>query len=140
MTTTPVVRQSHFLPDLSEWFDVLMPTPWRQAPYWHGIRIEDLEEDGRYVIRAEMPGIDPDKDVEITVGDGMLNLRAERSERAGDKRRSEFRYGSFTRTVRLPVGAKEADITATYSDGILTITVPIQEEKKAVHKIEVTRK
>ena len=73
------------------------------APY---IRIEDFVEDGIYVLRAEMPGIDPDKDVEIHVSDHTLRLRAERrQETTVDKKghyRSEFRYGSFTRSVPLP--------------------------------------
>ena len=139
MTTTPVIRQSHFLPDLPDWFEAFMPTPLRQLPVVHGIRIEDFEEDGRYVIKAELPGIDPEKDLEVTVGDGMLYLRAERGESAGDKRHAEFRYGSFTRSVKLPVGAKETDITADYGDGILTVTIPVEEAKKPVHKIAVTR-
>jgi HSP20 family molecular chaperone IbpA len=108
-------------------------------PGLHGIRIEEGEEDGKYVIKAEIPGIDPDKDLEVAVGDGLLSVRAERTERTTERQRSEFRYGSFSRTVRLPRGADESQISANYTDGILTITVPIEEAKKPAQKIAVTR-
>jgi HSP20 family molecular chaperone IbpA len=109
-------------------------------PGLHGIRIEETEEEGKYVIKAEIPGIDPDQDLELSVGDGLLTVRAERTERTTEKHRSEFRYGSFSRTVRLPRGTDESKITADYTDGILTITVPIEEGKKPAQKIAVTRK
>ena len=93
------------------------------------LRIEEYVEDGVAVIRAELPGIDPAKDVEITVTDGVLHLTAKREERAEEKRpgsyRSEFRYGSFARHLVLPEGATEADVKATYKDGILEVRVPM---------------
>jgi hypothetical protein len=47
MTTTPIVRQSHFLPDLPDWLEMFVPARWlRQLPMAQGIRIEDFEEDG----------------------------------------------------------------------------------------------
>lgn len=138
MSNVPA-RRPTLLPDLSDWFEMLTPTPWRSMPGLHGIRIEEAEEAGKYVIKAEIPGIDPDKDLEVAVGDGLLSVRAERTERTTEKQRSEFRYGSFSRTVRLPRGADESKITANYTDGILTITVPIDDTSKPAQKIPVTR-
>jgi HSP20 family protein len=74
----------------------------------------------------------------ITVGDGVLTIRAERSEEKVEKHRSEFRYGSFQRSIRLPAGAREDDISAAYRDGILTVTVPLSEEKQPRRQITVT--
>jgi HSP20 family protein len=91
------------------------------------IRIEDYLEDDRYVVRAELPGIDPTKDVEITYVDGMLRLSVTRGEERREKGRSEFHYGSFHRTILLPAGAKEDTIAATYHNGLLEITVLIGE-------------
>jgi HSP20 family molecular chaperone IbpA len=54
------------------------------------------------MIRAELAGIDPEKDVEVTAGSGYLTIRAERSDKIERKHRSEFRYGSFSRTMGLP--------------------------------------
>lgn len=47
------------------------------------MRLEDVMKDGRYVVRAEMPGIDLAKDVDIVVRDGQLTIKAERSEKKG---------------------------------------------------------
>ena len=101
-------------------------------PHWKEaadlIRVEEFREDGTLVIRADLPGIDPDKDVELTVVDGMLVIQAERHEE--EKReekgyvRQEVRYGSTSRTLPLPEGVTEADITATYKAGILEIRIP----------------
>ncbi len=102
------------------------------------MRLEDeLTKDGRYEVRAEMPGVDPAKDVDITVHDGRLTIKAERTEKTESKGRSEFSYGSFERTVTLPQGADEDDIKATYDKGILTVSVGISEPKKSEKKIEV---
>ena len=103
------------------------------------MRVEESSEEGAYVVRAELPGVDPDKDVEITVQDGVLTLRAERAEEERTKERSEFRYGSFTRAVRLPSGAKEDDITAAYDRGILTVTVPTDDIAQRPRKISVDK-
>ena len=104
----------------------------------HLIKLEDEMEDGHYVLRAELPGIDPDKDVDITVRDGRLTIKAERGERKEIKGRSEFSYGSFTRSVTLPARADEEDIKATYDKGILTVSVGVVEQAAAAEKhIEV---
>src|SRR5918992_238937 len=75
-----------------------------------GRKPEDL------VIRAELPGIDPEKDVEITLRDGLLTIRGERrhEERTSENGISRFESasGSFERSVVLPQGVKEDDITA----------------------------
>lgn len=109
------------------------------APGLHGIRVEERVADGAYVLKAELPGIDPDEDVEITVEDGLLTLRAERTQQTEEKHRTEFRYGTFARSVRLPAGAKGDEATAAYGDGVLTITFPVPEEKTGARTIPVQR-
>jgi HSP20 family molecular chaperone IbpA len=92
------------------------------------------------VVKAELPGIDPDKDVEITLEGGVLTVRAERSEEKKDKQRTEFRYGSFVRSIRLPDGVNEQDITATYDKGVFTVKAPMREaeQQDKARRIEVT--
>ena len=68
----------------------------------HVIRLEDELKEGRYEVRAELPGVDPAKDVDITVRDGVLTIKAERTEKKESNGRSEFSYGSFIRAVTLP--------------------------------------
>ena len=107
------------------------------------IHVEEFVDDQTCVIRAELPGIDPERDVEITVADGVLDLRAHREERTEDKRpdgyRSEFHYGSYRRAVRLPKGVKEEHVTATYRDGILEVRMPIGAPTPAPTKIPIER-
>ena len=92
------------------------------------IHVDEFRENGTLVIRAELPGIDPNKDVELTVADGMLTIEAERHEDKQVEEKGylcrELRHGSFTRTLPLPTKATEADIKANYKDGILEIRVP----------------
>jgi len=71
---------------------------------------------------------------------GYLTIRAERSDKTEGKHRSEFRYGSFSRTMGLPANTDEDAVTASYRDGILTICVGLKtEEKAAAKKIEVVK-
>lgn len=111
----------------------------------HALRLEEFIEDDTCVVRAELPGIDPEKDVEISVADGILHLRAEREERSEDQRpdgyRSEFHYGRLARSIRLPEGVTEADVTASYKDGILEVRLPAPKAATAPtpRKIPIAR-
>ncbi|MEU5893704.1 Hsp20/alpha crystallin family protein [Streptomyces sp. NPDC047461] len=106
----------------------------------HGIRIEEQVTDQGYCLRAELPGLDADKDIRIDIARGALSLHAERGEETRTPRHSEFHYGTFARSVRLPQGTQDDQATAEYKDGILTVAVPIVgAEKAAVKRIEVRR-
>src|SRR5512139_346224 len=111
------------LPDLLDWmespFAALRPSAAKM------IRVEEFLEEDAYVVRAELPDVDPDKDVEITVTGDLLQIRAERREERKDAHRSEFHYGSFSRAFTLPREVRAEDITASYDKGILTIKVPM---------------
>lgn len=132
-------RESQPLAEFFDWFDGGWPAfaDWRRGAAT--MRIEDRLEDDRYVVRAELPGIDPDKDVKIDVQNGQLMVSAERREELSEKGRSEFRYGSFQRRVSLPPGAQEDAVSARYEDGILEITVPISAEKAQSRSIPIAR-
>ena len=101
------------------------------------VRCEDEINGGRYVVRAEMPGVDPGKDIDITVRDGQLSIKAERTEKKDFDGRPEFSYGSFVRTVSLPADADEDNIEATYDKGILTVSVAVSEPKPAERRVQV---
>jgi HSP20 family protein len=124
-------------PDLLDWID----SPWPAVlPFGSGqtFRVEDYTENGNYMIRAELPGLDPAKDIDVTVESGMLTIRAERREESKQDRHSEFKYGSLTRSVTLPEGANPDKVTARYDKGILTVTIPVPDEAKpAARKIAV---
>lgn len=93
----------------------------------HPIKVEDDITDGTYELQAEIPGVDPDKGVQTTVRNGVLTIKAERSEKKESNGRSEFAYGSFTRSVTLPTGADEDGIKASYDKGILRVAAPLTE-------------
>ena len=127
-------------PELGRWFEGLRP--WSREE--RRLRVEQEVVDDTMVLRAELPGIDPDKDVEITVADGLLNLRAERrfeeKEDKGGRIRSEFRYGSFSRTIRVPRELSVDDVTASYRDGILEVRFPFKvPTENQPRKVPVTR-
>jgi HSP20 family protein len=131
-----------------EWMRSLpMRRPFGLGWDWPGedqIRVDEFRDGATEIIRAELPGIDPAKDVELTVSDGVLRIKAERrtEEKSEDKgyTRHEMRYGSLTRTLPLPEGVQEADISASYKDGILEVRIPLAEqpEKSEPTKIAVT--
>ncbi len=130
------IQTASRFPDLLDWLD----TPWATLlPFTAGqtFRVEDYLEDDRYVVRAELPGVDPEKDIEITIDAGTLTIRAERREEQKESHRTEFRYGSFTRSVTLPRQADIEHITASYDQGILKVIVPMRETKPEGRKIPV---
>ncbi len=115
-------------PDVSQWLGGF--PSWSTLPPLFGgqpIRLEDGMADGRYEVRAELPGLDPAKDVDVTTRDGVLTIRAQRGQRAESNGRSEFSYGSFVRSVTLPPGANQDDIKVAYRDGILTVSVGLAQ-------------
>jgi HSP20 family protein len=94
--------------------------------------IESYMEEGKLVVRAELPGIDP-KDVTVNVVAGMLTIRASRQQEQETKKRDflhrEFAYGVFERSMTLPQGVKaEDDVKANFSNGLLQLTIRIPAE------------
>jgi len=128
----------------SDWLDILRRPEWLAMFSDERMRIEEFTEDGTLVVRAELPGVDPDEDVDVSVHDGILTLEAHRREERKQEGkgwyRSEFSYGAVSRSIQLPRGVQEDAVTATYTDGILEVRVPLGEEADpATKKIAVTR-
>ncbi len=123
--------------DLVDWVEGLSPASFRAGPGSVAMRAEEFVQDGRYVLRVEAPGVDPAKDVEVTVEGDMLLIRVERREEVKEEKRSEFRYGSFERRAVLPVHVRTDDVTATYRDGILEVSVGMEEAKPESRHIPV---
>jgi HSP20 family protein len=137
--------------DLMKWFDTrrspmdMLERLFEGDTSASGIRVEESVEGNTLVVRAEVPGVDPDKDVSVSIVDGNLEIKAERREKSEqkdkDSYRSEFRYGSFVRRVALPEGVKPEDITASYKDGVLEVRTPVpaKAEQPPAKKIEISR-
>ncbi len=112
--------------DLADWLE----SPWTGPPPFiaaQTFRVEEMARDNRYVIRAELPGLDPERDIEVTVEGRTLTIHAERRQEDNGPYRSEFRYGSLTRLFRLPAKVDASDVTARYEKGVLEVSVPVRE-------------
>ena len=126
-----------FSPEIFAWLEGPFVSPRPVAA--QAMRMEEHVAGGRYVVQAELPGVDPAKDMEVSVAKSILTIRAERHEENQGQHRSEFRYGTFTRHIALPVTADAKDIKATYHWGILEVSVGLHEadEDKAGRRIPV---
>ena len=112
-------------PGLADWLE----SPWAGPPQFtaaQSFRVEEVARDDRCVIRAELPGLDPENDIEVTVDGRILTIRAERRQQDNGPNRSEFRYGPLARAVTLPARVDAADVTARYDKGVLEVSVPLR--------------
>jgi HSP20 family molecular chaperone IbpA len=125
-------------PGLVDWLE----SPWAGPPQFtaaQSFRVEEVARDNRYVIRAELPGLDPENDIEVTVDGRILTIRAERCRQDNGPDRSEFRYGSLTRLVRLPDTVDAKDVTARYERGILEVSVPAREVRPEGDRVVIEK-
>ncbi len=90
--------------------------------------IESCVEEGKFMVRTDLPGIDP-KNVDIKVVGDVLTIKGSREEKHETKKadffKREIRYGSFERSISLPEGIKAEDLKATYRDGVLELSAPM---------------
>lgn len=101
--------------------------------------VDIKEEDDRFVVRADLPGVDP-KDIEINLENGMLTIGGERKEENKEEkegyRRMERFSGQFYRRFTLPDTADADKVSATSKKGVVEIVIPKTKEHKA-RRIEV---
>ena len=103
--------------------------------------IDVFEKDNRLVTKIDLPGMKKE-DVKVEVTDGQLFISGERKREAEEKGeefyRCEREYGSFFRSVPLPEGAKIEDVKATFTDGVLEVSVPLPAQREAkIRKVEI---
>lgn len=102
----------------------------------------DMHREGdKLVVTVEMPGVDPDKDVEVSLEGDTLIIKGEKSGerevREEDRFLKERRYGRFERTLVLPDGVDPDSIAANYDKGVLTVEVPIPDVRTETRSIPV---
>lgn len=103
--------------------------------------IDVFEKDNRLFVKVDLPGMKKD-DVKVEFADGQLVVSGERKSEAEEKKESFYRcereYGSFYRSVPVPEGVTFEDIQATFSDGVLEVSVPLPARAETkVRKIEI---
>ncbi len=104
--------------------------------------LESFYKEGKFVVRAELPGIDP-KDVDVSIVGNQLTIKGERKTEKDVKEEDftmmERSYGSFMRSIILPEGVDATKVHAKYHEGILDLTMPCAEAiapKKITIEIE----
>ncbi len=120
--------------DLDRW---LTNGPVR-TPAAVGMPLDLYRQGEQFVARIDLPGVDPST-VDVGVEDRTLTIRAERPAHNGDVEwlAHERPSGTFARQLTLGYGVALDRITAEYTDGVLTLTIPVAEEAKP-RKIQVT--
>jgi HSP20 family protein len=102
------------------------------APFTPAVDV--FEKDNRLFTRVDLPGMKKE-DVKVEVTDGQLTISGERKSETEEKKEDFYRceraYGSFYRAVPLPEGVKLEDVKATFTDGVLEVSVPVPAAPKA---------
>lgn len=138
MSSTTLVRPTErTLSHLFHWLGLEAPAVFTE--FGQSVPVESFTRDGAYVVRADLPGVDPDKDIQVTIEGDVLTIFGERREEEHDNGHSEVRYGSFLRRLRLPDGAEADKIEATYDNGVLQVSVPVAESAAEPVRIAIQR-
>ena len=126
-------------PSLRRMFDI--EPAWRSSFSFSTPAIDMSEDEKAYKISAELPGIDA-KDIDVSLSGDMLVLKGEKRQEKEEKQKnyhfSERAYGSFQRAFDLPASVDRNKVSADFSKGVLTITLPkTADAQKPQKKIEV---
>lgn len=112
--------------------DEALPLSAAKAGSWSPA-VDIYEEEGAFVLRAELPGIEPEE-VELSVENNVLSLKGERrlynEENRDNYRRIERSYGSFSRSFKLPKNVDVENVSASSKNGVLSVRLPLKEESK----------
>jgi HSP20 family protein len=98
-----------------------------------GAAVDMYQNDKEVVVKASLPGVKPEE-VDISVTGDVLTIKGEHKEEEETKEknyfRKEIRYGTFSRSLQLPVAVKSDKAEAVFENGVLTLTLPKAEEAK----------
>jgi HSP20 family protein len=113
--------------DVDRWFERFFETPWAELPAmgeW-APPMDVAEGKEAITVTAELPGVDPNE-IAVTLEGDLLTLRGEKEAEKTDERRhhAERTWGMFMRTVRLPAAVDASKVTATFKNGVMTVTLP----------------
>lgn len=108
------------------------------------ISVDVAEDDEEVTVTADLPGFDKD-DIDISVRDGRLTIRAQREQETEEESESEEEtyhrreriHREVSRTLRLPADVVKQEASASYQNGVLTVTLPKAEAEEEGHSIDV---
>lgn len=121
--------------------------PWREPemiPAEWSPRIDILERNGQFMVRADLPGLAKD-DIQIELADDLLSIRGERKLEKTERREgytyNECSYGSFYRAIPLPEGADASKAKAEFRNGVLEVSMPApQQPETKARRLEIQEK
>ncbi|RMG90022.1 MAG: Hsp20/alpha crystallin family protein [Chloroflexi bacterium] len=116
-----------------EAFNMMSLPQMRTLPQMWQLALDVAETDDGFIVKASVPGVNPD-DLEITLENNLLTIKGELKEDQEINQEQyhlrERRYGTFSRSITLPVAVNSEEIEATYENGVLRVFVPKAEEVK----------
>lgn len=139
--------------EMDKLFDQFLKNRWPQPFSWNfpefnsssigsGVRVPSVdvvEKDNNVIVRAEIPGIEKDN-VDVTLDGNNLTIQGkskhEKKESGEEYHRSEISTGSFSRTLTLPADVDANNVKATFTNGLLEVTLP-KVENKSRNKISI---
>ncbi|HEX6081425.1 MAG TPA: Hsp20/alpha crystallin family protein [Methylomirabilota bacterium] len=126
---TPWTGMTNFKQEMDRMLERVFEGKWDESPAvgdW-APSLDLSETKDSLVVKVEAPGMDQ-KDIQISLQENLLTIKGEKRQEKEEKderyHRVERSYGSFTRSVRLPVGVDASKVTATFKNGLLTVTMP----------------
>jgi HSP20 family protein len=129
-TGTPALKK-----EMERLFDRLFEPGWPKMPElgeWEPT-LDLSETKDAVIVKAELPGVEQ-KDIEVSMQDGMLTIKGEKAAEKEEKEkryhRVERSYGAFFRAIRLPAAVDAGKVAAAFKDGVLTVTLPKAPEAK----------
>ncbi len=140
---SPIREVSSLHDTIDRMFDDMMTPKMAMVPSVAVPTINMRDTEKEIIIEAELPGVKED-DLDIEISEEALTIKGEKKSEAEinqkDYYRREFSYGSFSRTIALPVPVSEDKIEAEFKDGVLKIVLPKKEEvKPKVKKIQIKK-
>lgn len=109
------------------------PRLWSRQMEGFPLALDVAEDQESYMVKASIPGVDPN-DVEVTLTDNVLTIKGEVKEEKNIEEKNyhlrERRFGSFTRSVTLPLSVDADKVEATHENGVLTLRLPKTEAVK----------
>ena len=115
--------------EMDRLFDRFFEAPWTELPAlgdWTPA-LDVTEGKDAVTVKAEVPGVDA-KDIAVSLEGDMLTVKGEKEQRKEEKDERQVRversWGAFMRTVRLPAPVDGGKVTATFKNGVITITLP----------------
>ena len=130
--------------ELDRAMDRLLRT-WMPVESYSGLdwnpRVDIAESDDRFVVKAEIPGVEMG-DIDISLVDGNLVIQGEKKHENEEEGKNFYRversYGSFKRVFALPSRVDVENVSASYEDGVLSVTIPKTGEVRS-RKIEIEK-